>query len=226
MKFTFILFLAIITQTGLYAQPIEHKPFNMAPYIEPFVHCAVDTQHFAKYAIEAHYFRFKLNDPIKCRLQIPLGLEQTWKKIENSKKYEKGEFDYSNEWVVNIRYKIYVNGKQISSAYYSYLNDTNAKVPFIQTIDLVHQNEKVYMEFDLATAFVLALREQKPGIHLVNIEAELAKTDGEVNVGERIATGGFYLQIEEKELEEWKLKNKEPETEIDPSGEKGVEEQK
>lgn len=207
----------------MFAQPIEHKPINLEPYIEPFIHCVVDTQHFAKYAVEARGHLFKLNDPIKCRLQIPVGLKHTWQKVERSKKYEEGEFDYSNNWTVNIRYLIYFNGVQISSAYYSFLNDTNA-VPFIHTCDLVCDSNQITVDFDLATAFMLALKEQKPGYHRVNIVAELAKTDGEVNVGERITTGQFILHIDEKEFEKWKLQHKEPTSESIPSNEQGVDE--
>lgn len=200
----FIIFLVCITQTiKLFAQPVDEPIFiNENAYSQPFLHCVPDEKFFANYAIEAHSGSLKLMNTIKCKLHIPTGINKVWRDAENSNVYKKGEYDYSQDFWVGIRFNFYVAGALVSSALKYFekpLQDTGS-FTFYFILDPMDFDQ---VEGDINFAYIELLKNIKnKGSQLV-IEAALPSKKLSEKCYLRLAGSSFYLQYDDIEYREW-----------------------
>lgn len=199
-----IIFLAYITQTiNLFSQPGDEPTYiNEKAYSESFLHCVTDEKYFAKYALEAHSSSFSLVEPIKCKLHIPVGLNKIWQDIGNSNLHIKGEYDYSKDLLVGIRFNFYVGGILVSTAYKNIEKPKEDDSPFTFYFNLAP------LDFDQDTdniniAYIEFLKNiKKKGSQLV-IEAALPSKKLNPRSYVPITCGSFYLQFDDEMYREW-----------------------
>lgn len=83
MKNIIFLIIILTNSTKLCSQPGDHGPLiNSSACTQPFLHGVNEEKYFAKYAVEAHQYGFEMLEHIKCKLQIPAGINKVWQDIE------------------------------------------------------------------------------------------------------------------------------------------------
>jgi hypothetical protein len=199
-----IIFLAYITQTiTLSAQPVDGPAYiNEEAFTQPFLHCVPDEKYFAQYAVEAHSGLLNLIEPIKCKLHIPTGLNKIWQDAENSNLHLKGEYDYSKDLTVGIRFNFYVGGVLVSTAFEN-LNKPekdNSSFTFYFNLDPLDFKQG---KGNINIAYIEFIKKiKKKGSQLV-IEAALSSKNSNHKNYVRIACGSFYFQFDDIKYREW-----------------------
>jgi hypothetical protein len=199
-----IILLVYITQTiNLFAQPVDEPVFiNEIAYSKPFLHLVTDEKYFAKYAIEAHNDFFELMEPIKCKLHIPTGINKIWQDAESSNQHNKGEYDYSKDFGVGIRFNFYVGGVLVSTAYENVerpLKDTSSLTFYfnLDPLDFEHA------EGDINYAYIEFLKNIKKKGSYLGIEAALSSKNLNQKKFAPIAYGSFHLRYDDVKYGEW-----------------------
>ncbi len=118
MKSLRLIPIFLVCSINLLAQPVD-QPFSFDPaaFHKPFLQCVKSEKYFAKYAGEAHSDQFIPTDTLLCQMHLPLGFNRLWREMEAGSRYEKGEFDYSNDSIVHIQFDFYLFGKKISTSF-------------------------------------------------------------------------------------------------------------
>jgi hypothetical protein len=200
-----IILLVFISQTiNLFAQPVDEPTFiNENAYSQPFLHFVSDEKHFAKYAIEAHSGSFELMEQFKGKLHIPTGINKIWQDVENSNLHTKGEYDYSKDFRVGIRFNFYIGGVLVSTALKNFekpQQDTSSFTFYFELDPLDFEQG----EGDINFAYIEFLKNlKKKGSHLV-IEAALPSKNLNHISYVPIACGSFYLRYDDIKYGEWK----------------------
>ena len=200
-----IVLLVFISQTiNLFAQPVDEPTFiNENAYSQPFLHFVSDEKHFAKYAIEAHSGSFELMEQFKGKLHIPTGINKIWQDAENSNLHKKGEYDYSKDFRVGIRFNFYVGGVLVSTAFKNFekpQQDTSSFTFYFELDPLDFEQD----EGDINFAYIEFLKNlKKKGSQLV-IEAALPSKNLNHKSYVPIACGSFYLRYDDIKYGEWK----------------------
>jgi hypothetical protein len=199
-----IILLVYITQTiNLFAQPGDEPVFlNEIAYSKPFLHLVNDEKYFAKYAFEAHNGFFELMEPIKCKLHIPTGINKIWQDAESSNQHEKGEYDYSKDFGVGIRFNFYVGGVLVSTAYENVerpLKDTGS-LTFYFNLDPLDFEQA---EADINYAYIKFLKNIKKKGSYLGIEAALSSKNLNRKKYVPIAYGSFHLRYDDVKYREW-----------------------
>ncbi len=201
-----IILLVFISQTiNLFAQPGPDKDNALkdrSDYSQPFLHCVTDEKYFAKYAIESHSGSFQLMEPIKCKLHIPAGINKIWRDAENSKLHQKGEYDYSQDFWVGIRFNFYAGGVLVSTALKNFekpQQDTGSFTFYFELDPLDFEQG----EGDINFAYIEFLKNlKKKGSQLV-IEAAMPSKNLNHISYVPIACGSFYLRYDDIKYGEW-----------------------
>lgn len=203
MKKIIILLVYITLTINLFGQPGDEPTYiNEQAYSQPFLHCVTDEKYFANYAVEAHTSSFKLIEPIKCKLHIPTGINKIWQDVENSNLHKKGEYDYSKDLLVGIRFNFYVGGVLVSTAYRNIEKPKEDDSPFTFYFNLAPLDFE-QGEGDINFAYIEFLKNLKnKGTQLV-IEAALSSKNLNHKSYVPIACGSFYLQYDDLEYKEW-----------------------
>ncbi len=199
-----IILLVYLTQTiNLFAQPGDEPVFiNEIAYSKPFLHLVNDEKYFAKYAIEAHNGFFELMEPIKCKLHVPTGINKIWQDAENSNLHMKGEYDYSKDFMVGIRFNFYVGGILVSTAYRNIEKPKEDDSPFTFYFNLDPLNFEQRAS-DINFAYIVFLKNlKKKGSQLV-IEAALSSKNLDIKSYVPIASGSFHLRYDDVKYGEW-----------------------
>ncbi len=200
-----ILFLFVyITQLfNLLAQPGDEPVFiNEKAYTQAFLHCVTDEKYFAKYAIEAHSGTLELMKPIKCKLHIPTGINKIWRDAENSNVNNKGDYDYSQDFWVGIRFNFYVGGVLVSTAFKNFekpQKDTSSFTFYFDLDPLDFEQSKGDINF----AYIEFLKNIKKKGSQLGIEAALTSKNSNQKSYIPIAYGSFYLQYDDVKYREW-----------------------
>ena len=198
-----ILLVFISIAINLSAQPVDEPSFiNEKAYTQAFLHCVSDEKYFAKYAIEAHPGSFELMEPIKCKLHIPGGINQVWQEATKSNLYKKGEYDYSKDFWVGIRFNFYFGGELVSTSFEEFEKPQQDAGLFTYYFELDPLNfEKG--EGDINFAYIELLKKLKrKGSQLV-IEAALPSKNLDHKSFVPIASGSFYLRYDDVKYTEW-----------------------
>lgn len=224
------LLLALIQGCFLWAQPgSRNTTVNPTADNRPFIHCTTDEKHFASYAVEAQPGTFELMQTIHGKLHIPKGLNQIWKDATNSKAYQKGEYNYAQDFWIGIRFNFYVGGVLVSTAFEEFEKPQNNQ-PFTYTFTLepldVEQSEG-----DLRFAYIKLLENIKnQGSQLV-IEAALASKTLNHKRFAPIANSVFYLRYTDTQYAQWSQRlsqenpGSQPQVErLEPPGENNISE--
>jgi len=201
-----IILLVFISQTiNLFAQPGPDKDNALkdrSDYSQPFLHCVTDEKYFAKYAIEAHSGSFQLMEPIKCKLHIPSGINKFWRDAENSKLHQKGEYDYSQDFWVGIRFNFYAGGVLVSTALKTFekpRKDDDSFTFYFELDPLDFEQGEGNINF----AFIEFLKKlKKKGSQMV-IEAALVSKNLDHKSYVPIACGSFYLRYDDVKYGDW-----------------------
>jgi hypothetical protein len=199
-----LLFFVFITQiTNFFAQPVDEPTFiNENAYSQPFLHFVSDEKHFAKYAIEAYSGSFVLMEQFKGKLHIPQGINKIWQDVENSNLHKKGEYDYSKEFLVGIRFNFYVGGVLVSTALKNFekpQKDTSSFTFYFHLDPLDFEQA----EGDINFAYLQFLKNiNRKGSQLV-IEAALPSRNLDHKSYVPIACGSFYLRYDDIKYGEW-----------------------
>jgi hypothetical protein len=200
------LLLIVIQTINLNAQPGPHESnafINDAAYSKPFLHCVTDEKYFAKYVTEAHTGSFYLTESLKCKLHIPTGINKIWKDAENSKVHKKGEYDYSNDFWIKLRFNFYIGGVLVSSALENFKKPQQDAESFTFYFDLnpLHFEQKLG---NINEAYLTFLKNiKKKGSQLV-IEATLPSKNATHNSYIPIASSSFYLRYDDSTYQSWK----------------------
>ena len=204
MKKSVYLFIFLINSINLFSQPVDHKlPINSSAYTKPFLDCVTDEKDFAKYAVEAHQYGFNLMDHIKCKLHIPSGINKIWKDIENSNQHKKGDFNYTRDFWIGIRFNLYIDGTKISTAYHAFEKNQvdTGLFTFFFDLDPVDFSAS---EGDIHYAYVELLKNLTKGYHRVIIEAAMPSKNLVTRKSVPIVSGGFIIHSDTAKLETWK----------------------
>jgi hypothetical protein len=187
----------IAAQPGPEAQEITYPDLN-----NPFLDLVNDEKYFAKYAQEVHSGSFDLMEPIKCKLHIPSGINKIWQDAENSKLYNKGEYDYTNDFWVGIRYNFYIAGEVVATAFEDFEKpqiDTGFTFYFeLNPIDFEQG------EGDINFAYTELINKLKNGGSQLVIEAALPSKNLNFKSYVSIAMGSFYLRFDQTKYTAWK----------------------
>ena len=200
-----ILFLLVyITQIfNLLAQPGDEPVFiNEKAYTQAFLHYVTDEKHFAKYAIEAHSGSLELMKPIKCKLHIPTGINKIWRDAENNNVNAKGDYDYSQDFWVGIRFNFYIGGVMVSTAFKNFekpQKDTNSFTFYFDLNPLDFEQSKGDINF----AYIEFLKNIKKKGSQLGIEAALTSKNLNHKNYIPIAYGSFYLRYDDLKYREW-----------------------
>lgn len=199
-----ISYLVFIIHTiNLCAQPGDDKQvFNESAYTQPFLHCVTDEKDFAKYAIEARQYGFKMMDHIKCKLYIPSGINKIWQTIEKSH-HPKGEFDYTNDFWIGIRFNLYIDGTKVSTAYQIFEKKVVDTGSFAFFFDLNPINFSA-TEGEINYAYVELLKKLTNGYHRIYIQAAMPSKNLVTRNSIPIVSGGFLLHAETEKIGKWK----------------------
>jgi hypothetical protein len=200
-----LILLVFISQTiNLFSQPGDKNVLiNQSAYSQPFLDCVTDEKDFAKYAIEAHQYGFNLMDHIKCKLHIPSGINKIWKDIENSKQHKKGDFNYTNDFGIGIRFNLYIDGTKVSTAYQAYEKNQVDTGLFTFFFDLDPLDFSA-SEGDIHYAYIELLKNLTKGNHRVTIEAAMPSKNLVTRKSVPIVSGGFTIHSDTEKLETWK----------------------
>jgi hypothetical protein len=200
-----LILLVFISQTiNLFSQPGDKSVLlNQSAYSQPFLDCVTDEKDFAKYAVEAHQYGFNLMDHIKCKLHIPSGINTIWKDIENSNQHTKGDFNYTNDFWIGIRFNLYIDGVQVSTAYQAFEKNQVDTDLFTFFFDLDPLDFSA-SEGDIHYAYVELLKNLTKGYHSVIIEAVMPSKNLVTRKFVPIVSGGFIIYSDTEKLETWK----------------------
>ncbi len=199
-----IILLVYLTQTiNLFAQPVDEPTFiNENAYSQPFLHFVSDEKHFANYAIEAHSGSFELMEQFKGKLHIPTGINKIWQDVENNNLYEKGEYDYSKDFWVGIRFNFYVGGEMVSTAFKKFEKlhqDTNSFTYYFNLNPLDFEQG----EGDINFAYIEFLKNLKKQGSQLGLEVALTSKNLNHKSYVPIAYGSFHLSYDEGKYGEW-----------------------
>ena len=190
---------------NLFAQPgpsDNHTFININENSKPFLHCVTDEKYFAKYAIEAHSGFFELMKPIKCKLHIPTGINKIWQDVENSHLHNKGEYDYSKDFWVGIRFNFYVGGVMVSTAFKNFEKPQKDTSSFTFCFDL-NPLDFEQGEGAINFAYIQFLKSlKKSGSHL-GIEVALSSKNSNHKSYVPIAFKSFYLRYDAVKYGKW-----------------------
>jgi len=199
-----LVLLVFISQTiNLFAQPGDkNSVINQSAHSQPFLHCVTDEKYFAKYAIEAQTSSFELMELIKCKLHIPKGINKIWQDAKSNNVHKKGEYDYSKDFWVGIRFNFYVGGALVSTAFEDFEKPQKDDSSFTYYFELDPLNfEKD--EGDINFAYVELLKKIKnTGSQLV-IEAVLPSKNLNHKSYIPIVSSSFYLRYDDTKYAEW-----------------------
>ncbi len=199
-----IVFVFISQAINLFSQPGDKNIFiNQSAYSQPFLDCVADENDFANYAVEAHQYGFNLMDHIKCKLHIPSGINKIWKDIENSNQHKKGDFNYTHDFWIGIRFNLYIDGTKVSTAYHHFEKNQADSGLFTFFFDLDPVDFSA-SEGDIQYAYVELLKNLTKGYHRVIIEAAMPSKNLVTRKYVPIVSGGFIIHSETEKLETWK----------------------
>jgi hypothetical protein len=199
-----ILLVFISQSNNLFSQPGDKNVLiNQSAYSKPFLDCVTDEKDFAKYAVEAHQYGFNLMDHIKCKLHIPSGINKIWKDIENSKQHKKGDFNYTHDFWIGIRFNLYIDGTKVSTAYHAFEKNQvdTGLFTFFFDLDPVDFSAS---EGDIHYAYVELLKNLTKGYHRVIIEAAMPSKNLVTRKSVPIVSGGFIIHYDTAKLKTWK----------------------
>jgi hypothetical protein len=198
-----ILVVFISLTINLFAQPGDEPTYiNEKAYTQAFLHCVTDEKHFATYAIEAHSGNFDITEPFKCKLHIPTGINKIWRDAENSNLHTKGDYDYSHDFWVGIRFNFYVGGVLVSKAIKKIekpQKDTNSFTFYFNLDPLDFEQSKG----DINIAYIECLKNIKNKGSQLGIEAALTSKNLNHKNYIPIAYGSFYLRYDDLKYREW-----------------------
>jgi hypothetical protein len=199
-----IILLVYITQTiNLFAQPVDEPVFiNEIAYSKPFLHLVTDEKYFAKYAIEAHNDFFELMEPIKCKLHIPTGINKIWQDAESNNQHNKGEYDYSKDFGVGIRFNFYVGGVLVSTAIKNFEKPQKYTGSFTFYFD-INPLDFEQAEGNINYAYIEFLKNIKKKGSYLGIEAALSSKNLNQKKFVPIAYGSFHLRYDDVKYGEW-----------------------
>jgi hypothetical protein len=161
-----------------------------------------DEKYFAHYAVEAHSGLFNLIEPIKCKLHIPTGLNKIWRDAENINLPTKGDYDYSNDFGVGIRFNFFVGGVLVSTAYTHIEKPQEDDSPFTFYFNLDPLDFE-QSEGDINIAYIECLKNIKNKGSQLGIEAALTSKNSNQKNYKPIAYGSFYIRNDDVEYREW-----------------------
>jgi hypothetical protein len=201
MKKIIIFFVFLSLTINLFAQPGDEPSYiNEKAYTQAFLHCVTDEKYFAKYAIEAHSGNFDITEPFKCKLHIPTGINKVWRDAENSNLHTKGDYDYSKDFWVGIRFNFYVGGKLVSKAFKKIekpQKDTNS-FTFYFNLDPLDFEQS---EGDINIAYIECLKNIKNKGSQLGIETALTSKNSNHKNYIPIAYGSFYLRYDDLKIQ-------------------------
>jgi hypothetical protein len=201
-KIVILIFYTVLA-FNLLAQPVDGPVlFNEKAYSKAFLDYVTNEKYFAKYAIEAHHGSFELTEKIKCKLHIPYGINKVWQDLENSNLHKKGDYDYSKDFWIGIRFNFYVGGVLVSSAFENFEKpklDTSSFTFYFDLDPLDFEQE----EGDINFAFIEFIKKiKKNGSQLV-IEATLPSKNFNEKTYSPIVSGSFRLRFDDAKYREW-----------------------
>lgn len=186
----------------LNAQPVDQDNIrNEQAYLQPFLHCVKDVSHFAKYAVEARPTLFEFTDVIHCKLHIPKGVNKVWADIENSKKYRKGEYNYTNDHWVYLRFNFYLNGEKISTAVTT-LERSEGVGPYTYVFSLDPLAESDDMNL-LQQAYLELLSKVKKPFSNIAIQVVMPSKNLVTRSYVPIVSGLFTLKADSSKISAW-----------------------
>lgn len=204
MKTIVYFFIVILNSLNLFSQPVDTKlPINASAYTNPYLDCVADEKDFAKYAAEAQQYGFDLMDHIKCKLHVPSGIHKIWQDLEKSNLHKKGEFNYTRDYWIGIRFNLYLDGTKVSTAYQNFEKSQVDTGIFTFYFDL-NPVDFSASEGDIHYAYVELLKNLTNGYHRVVIEAAMPSKDLVTRKSVPIVSGGFIIHSDSEKLETWK----------------------
>jgi hypothetical protein len=204
MKKIIYLFAIITHAVGLRAQPgDDHTFFNEKAYTQPFLHCVTDEKHFAQYAVDAKQHGFEMTETLKCKLHIPTGINPIWQNIEKSNLHNKGDFDYTTDFWIGVRFNFYVDGTKVSTAYQIFEKATIDRGAFTFHFNLDPTNFSE-SEGSINYAYVELLKTLKTGYRQIVVEAAMPSKNLVTRSFVPIVSGGIILHADSAKLDKWK----------------------
>lgn len=200
MKTTIHLFTLLTTLINLFAQPAHPPTLDDR---RPFLDCVSDTADFAKFAAEAYQDSFELMDEIHCKLHIPAGINATWQEVEKSGLQKKGEYNYTHDFWVGVRFNFYLDGTKVSTAYQGFEKPQKDTASFTLYFDLDPLDVSTG-EGNLNYAYVELLKNLKAGNHEIVIEAAVPSKNLVTRTAVPFASGKIQMLSDDEKYDKWK----------------------
>ncbi len=203
MKKIITLLVLIIQSINLFSQPGDKEKFyNQSAYSEAFLHCVTDEKYFANYAIEARTSSFELMDVLKCKLHVPAGFNKIWKDLEKSNFNKLGEFDYSKDSFIGLRFNFYIGGVMVSNAFKKVEKTNDESGSFTYYFDLNPLDFGQSLG-ELNSAYIELLKNLKNKGRLIVIQAALASKTINSNNYLPFANSNFYMLYDDLTHQKW-----------------------
>lgn len=196
--------ILLLTSIKLLAQPVEvKKPKDQSESSKPYLICARNEREFAQNAAEAQSSIFEISDTINCKLHLPFGINKIATEIEKSKMHKKGEYDYSKDFWIGIRFNFYVDGVKVSTAYHDFENPKDKNASYTYSFSL-YADEYATDEGSLNFAYIALLKSLKNPNSSIVIEAAMPSKNLVTKSFVPITNCNFTYKIDPEKHVIWK----------------------